>query len=42
MREELVLKIAILAEKFAPSVEVRRGGGGAARAPSGMRPGSAT
>jgi hypothetical protein len=23
MREELVLKIAILAEKFAPSVEVR-------------------
>jgi AP-2 complex subunit alpha len=28
MREELVLKIAILAEKFAPSVEVRRMGGG--------------
>lgn len=24
MREELVLKIAILAEKFAPNVEVRR------------------
>lgn len=27
MREELVLKIAILAEKFAPSVEVGQGAG---------------